>query len=102
MLREALTSFQKATKYVNRMINVAASFNATTDLDHERLLEEMTKIRHLAFNDLQTNANNKNAPIAQANHSLWPQTALPVLPTTLTNKQVQMFNNKAQDILLHA
>ena len=61
----------------------------------------MTKIRHLAFNDLQTNANNENAPIAQANHSLWPQTALPVLPTTLTNKQLQMFINKAQDILLH-
>ncbi len=101
MLREALTSFQKATKYVNRMINVAASFYAITDLDHERLLEEMTKIRHLAFNDLQTNANNENAPIARANHSLWPQTALPVLPTTLTNKQLQMFINKAQDILLH-
>jgi len=101
MLREALTSFQKATKYVNRLINVAASFYAFTDLDHERLLEEMTKIRHLAFNDLQTNANNENAPIAQANHSLWPQTALPVLPTTLTNKQLQMFINKAQDILLH-
>ena len=61
----------------------------------------MTKIRHLAFNDLQTNANNKNAPIARADHSLWPQTALPVLPTILTNEQLQMSINKAQDILLH-
>jgi hypothetical protein len=81
MLREALTSFQKAKKYVNLMINIAASFYATTYLDHERLFEEITKIHRLAFNDLQTNANNENAPIARANHSLWPQTALPVLPT---------------------
>ena len=61
----------------------------------------MTKIRHLAFNDLQTNANNKYAPIAWADHSLWPQTAIPVLPTILTNEKLQMSINKAQDILLH-
>jgi len=61
----------------------------------------MTKIRHLAFHYLQTKANNENAPISQADHSLWPDTAPPALPTTLTNEQLQMFINKAQDILLH-
>ncbi len=63
MLREALTNFQKATKIVNLMINVAASFYATSDLDHELLFKEMTKICHLAFNNLQFDANNENAPI---------------------------------------
>jgi hypothetical protein len=61
----------------------------------------MTKIRHLAIHDLGTNANNENAPILRADHSLWPQTALPALPTMLTNKKLQMFINKGQDILLH-
>jgi hypothetical protein len=64
MLQEALTSFQKATKLVNLMTNVAASFYATYNLDHKRLFKEMTKIRHLGFHDLQTNANNKNALIS--------------------------------------
>jgi len=44
MLREALTSFQKATKFVHLMINVVASFYATSHLDHERLFEGMTKM----------------------------------------------------------
>jgi hypothetical protein len=61
----------------------------------------MTKIRHLAFHYLQTKANNENAPISQADHSLKPDTAPPALPTTLTNEELQMFINKAQDILLH-
>jgi len=61
----------------------------------------MTKIHHLAFHDLQTNSSNKNAPISRADLSLWPQRALPALPTTLTNEQLQMFVNKAQDILIH-
>ena len=64
MLREALTNFQKATKFVNLMINVAASFYATSDLDYERLFEEMTKIRHLVFYNLQTDTNNENAPVS--------------------------------------
>jgi hypothetical protein len=88
-------------KFVHLMINVAASFYASSDLDHERFFEEMTKIRHLAFHDLRTNANNENAPISRASHSPCPQTALPALPTTLTNDQFQMFINKARDILLH-
>jgi hypothetical protein len=95
MLREAISSFPKATKFANLMINVVASF-----YDHERLFEEMTKIRHLAFHGLRPNPNSKNAPISRADHSPWPQTALPALPTTLTNEQLQMFINKAQDILL--
>jgi hypothetical protein len=53
------------------------------------------------LNDLRTNANKKSAPIWRADHSLWPETALPALPSTLTNKQLQIFINKAQDILLH-
>ncbi len=61
----------------------------------------MTKICHLAFNDLRSDANNENAPISRAEHSPWPQTASSALPTTLTSKQLQMFINKAQDILLH-
>jgi len=52
MLREALTSFQKARKIVNLMINVTTAFYATSDLDHERIFEEMPKIHHLAFSDL--------------------------------------------------
>ena len=63
MLRKGLTNFEKATKFVNLMINVAASFYASSDIHHERLLNEMTKICHLAFHDLRTNANNKNTPI---------------------------------------
>jgi hypothetical protein len=100
MLREAISSFPKATKFVNLMINVAASFYASPDLDHERLFEEMTKIRHLAFRDLRPNTNTENAPIFQADHSPWPQTASLALPTTLTHEQLQMIINKAQDILL--
>ncbi len=61
----------------------------------------MIKILHLAFHDLRPNPNNKNAPISQADHSSWPQAALPALPSTLTNGKLQMFINKAQDILLH-
>ncbi len=83
------------------MINVAASFYASSDLHHEQIFEEITKIHHLAFHDLRPNPNNENAPISQADHSPWPQTALPALPTTLTNEQLQTFINKAQDILLH-
>ena len=100
MLREALTNFQKAMKFVHLMINVAASFYASSDLDHERLFEEMTKIRHLAFNDLRPNPDSENAPIFRANHSPWPQSAFPASPATLTSEQLQMFINKAQDILL--
>jgi hypothetical protein len=61
----------------------------------------MTKIRHLAFHDLRPNPKSENAPISRADHSPWPQTALPALPTTLTNEQLEIFINKAQDILLH-
>jgi len=100
MLREAISSFPKATKFVNLMINVVASFYASSDLDHERLFEEMTKIRHLAFNDLRPNPDSENAPIFRANHSPWPQSAFPASPATLTSEQLQMFINKAQDILL--
>jgi hypothetical protein len=82
------------------MINIVVSFYAPSDLDHERLFEEMTKIHHLAFHDLRPNPNSENAPISRADHSPWPKTALPALPTTLTNEQLQMFINKAQDILL--
>ena len=60
----------------------------------------MTKIRHLAFHDLRPNPNSENAPLPRADHSPWPQTALSALPTTLTHEQLQMFINKAQDILL--
>jgi hypothetical protein len=60
----------------------------------------MTKIHHSSFHDLRPNPNSENAPLSRANHSPWPQTALPALPTTLTNEQLQMFINKAQDILL--
>ncbi len=41
MLREAISSFPKATKFVNLMINVVASFYASSDLDHEQLFEEL-------------------------------------------------------------
>ncbi len=61
----------------------------------------MTKICHLAFLDLRSNPNSKDAPISQANHSSWPQTASQALPTTLTNEQLQLFINKAQNILSH-
>jgi len=61
----------------------------------------MTKVRHLAFQDLKPNLNRENAPISRADHSPWPQTALSALPTMLTHEQIQMFINKAQDILLH-
>jgi hypothetical protein len=60
----------------------------------------MTKICHSAFHDLRPNPNSENAPLSRADHSPWPQTALPALPTMLTNEQLQMFINKAQDILL--
>jgi len=53
MLREAISSFPKATKLTNLMINVVAPFYAPSDLDYEQ-----------------------------------------------TNEQLQMFINKAQDILL--
>ncbi len=55
----------------------------------------MTKIRHLAFNDLRSNPDSENAPIFRANHSPWPQSAFPASPTTLTSEQLQMFINKA-------
>ncbi len=60
----------------------------------------MTKIRHLAFNDLRPNPDSENAPIFRANHSPCPQSAFPASPATLTSEQLQMFINKAQDILL--
>ncbi len=101
MLREATSSFPKAMKFVNIMINVVASFYASSDLDHEQPFEEMTKTCHLAFHNLRPNPNSENASIFRADHSSWPQRALPALPTTLTNEQLQMFINKAQDILLH-
>jgi len=100
MLREAISSFPKATKFVNLMINVVASFYASSDLDHEQLFEEMTKTRHLALTDLRPNPDSENAPIFRANHSPWPQSAFPASPATLTSEQLQMFINKAQDILL--
>ncbi|MFN9939165.1 MAG: hypothetical protein ACK56I_06795, partial [bacterium] len=100
MLREAISSFPKATKFVNLMINVVASLYASSDLDHEQLFEEMTKIRHLAVNDLRPNPDSDTAPIFRANHSPWPQSAFPASPATLTSEQLQMFINKAQDILL--
>ena len=52
MLQEALTSFQKARKIVNLMINVTTAFYATSDLDHEQIFKEMPKLRHLAFSNL--------------------------------------------------
>jgi hypothetical protein len=59
----------------------------------------MTKIRHLSFLDLRSNPNTDNAPIFRANHSPWPQKASQALPSTLTNEQLQLFINKAQNIL---
>ncbi len=85
MLWEAITSFQKATKIVNLMINITAAFYATSDLGHKQIFKEMTKIHDLSFSNLRTNVNNKIAPMAWANHSLWPETALVAVPTTLTS-----------------
>jgi hypothetical protein len=101
MLRESISSFQKATKFVNLMIKVVASSYASPDLDHEQIFEEMTKICHLAFLNLRSNPNIENAPISRANHSPWPQKASQALPSTLSNEQLQLFINKAQNILTH-
>ncbi len=98
MLRESLSSFPKATKFVNLMIKLVASSYVSSDLDNKRLFEKMTKICHL---DLRPNPNSENAPISRANHSPWPQTASQALSTTLTNEQLQLFINKAQNILSH-
>ncbi len=75
MLWEAITSFQKATKIVNLMINITAAFYATFDLGHEQIFKETTKIHHLAFSNLRTDVKNKIDPMARANHSVWPETA---------------------------
>jgi len=72
------------------------SYYTTSDLGHKQILKKMTKIHHFAFSDLRTNVNNKIAPMARADHSLWPETALPAVPTTLTSEQLQMFINKAK------
>ncbi len=101
MLRESISSFPKATKFVNLMIKLVASSYASSNLDHEFLFKEMTKICHLAFLDLKPNPNSENTPISRANHSPWPQKALQALPSTLTNEQLQLFINKVQNILSH-
>jgi hypothetical protein len=83
------------------MIKLVASSYASSNLDHEFLFKEMTKICHLAFLDLKPNPNSENTPISRANHSPWPQKALQALPSTLTNEQLQLFINKVQNILSH-
>jgi hypothetical protein len=101
MLRESIKTPQKAAKFVNLMIKSVASTYAPSNLDHERLFEEMTKIRHLSFFDLKSSPNIDNALIFLANHSPWPQKALQALPSSLTNEQLQLFINKVQNILSH-
>ncbi len=74
MLKDALSSFTKATKIVNIMINIMASYHAMPKIDHKCIFEEMTKVSHLTFNDLLTREYVYVPPLARANRSLWPET----------------------------
>jgi hypothetical protein len=99
LLLQSRDQLDKAKKIVHIALRLTSRNCAPPTLDYEFIYEELTKIRHLSFIDLQTRLHKDISPLSRIQRMNWPLSPLHEHPDTITFETTSRFEQKARKIL---
>jgi hypothetical protein len=99
LLLQSRDQLDKAKKIVHIALRLTTRNFAPPTLDFEFIYEELTKIRHLSFINLQTQLYKDISPLSRIQRINWPLSPLNDQPDCLTFKTTSRFEQKARKIL---
>ncbi len=99
LILQSRDQLNKAKKIVHIALRLTNRSFAPPTLDFDFIYEELTKIPHLSFINLQTQLHKDISPLSRIQRMNWPLSPLNDQPDCLTFKTTSRFEQKAHKIL---